>query len=134
MNNTINQLFSFDAGISNWEEVFKNNQAVLPVSKNSIKLDEDNNFLSSAISSATVKSFENEVEEIFLSLIKDMDRLRRYSFGTLLDETRLAIEMELMEVQDPQTQQALSDLIDLLKENVGLASLFQSYTNWLQKA
>ena len=134
MNNTINQLFSFDAGISNWEEVFKNNQAVLPLSKNSIKLDEDNNFLSSAISSATVKSFENEVEEIFLSLIKDMDRLRRYSFGTLLDETRLAIEMELMEVQDPQTQQALSDLIDLLKENVGLASLFQSYTNWLQKA
>jgi hypothetical protein len=133
MTNPINHMFSFDAGISNWEEVIEHHNMRPEDQNKSVKHKDDRQFLSSATTNTIVKTMDSELEDIFLSLINDMERLRRDSFDILLKKTRLSIEMKLKNIQDPNTQQALSDLINLLDESAGLVSLFHSYTNWLQK-
>jgi hypothetical protein len=134
MDNSINRLFSFDSGIYNFEEIIEENPTKLPISKSTSKIDGDDSYLALALSQCPVKSLDIEIEEEILSLIEDVENLKKKSFAALLSDTFRAIEKQLKSNRDTDVQAALSDLIDLLKKNAGLVSLFQSYTNWLQKA
>jgi hypothetical protein len=136
MDNSINSLFSFDNGIYNLQDIMKHNHSHSSISETSLVEDEDNCDLSLSILSEPIKSLDYEIEENALSLIEDIDidRLRTNTITTLLDETLPSMENQLENTKDENTKQALTDLIHLLKENGNLASLFQGYTNWLQKA
>jgi hypothetical protein len=136
MDNSINSLFSFDNGIYNLQDIMKHNPEHSSISETSLVEDENNCDLSLSILSDPIKSLDNEIEENALSLIEDIDidRLRTNTITTLLDETLPSMENQLENTKDENIKQALTNLIYLLNENGNLVSLFQGYTNWLQKA
>lgn len=134
MNNSINSLFSFDTGIYNFNDLIKDKSVELSLTQNALPLDEDNLFWSLSISPVPIKSLDYEIEEMAFASIEDMDGLRTNSFTTLLSETFLSIKEHLNNAKDEKTKQAMTDLLHLLKKNADLASLFQGYSNWLQKA
>ena len=86
------------------------------------------------MSTVSGESLEYQIEKIILSVIDDMENIDTNKFSVLLEKTLLAIKHEIENVQDSKIQQSLTDLVELLMENTNLASLFQSYSNWLQKA
>lgn len=134
MNDSINRLYAFDSGIYNLEEIFDDRYTNQPKLNNNISTNENSDFLSFAMSPVSGESLEYQIEKTILSVIDDMECIDSNQFSALLDKTLLAIKHEIENVQDPKIQQSLSNLVELLMENTNLASLFQSYSNWLQKA
>jgi hypothetical protein len=134
MNDSVNRLFSFDTGIYNWAEIIEDRQIAPSKSKIADKEDEDNAFLSMALSQASIQSLNNEIEDIIHSIIDDMDGLKTTLYATLTDNARIAIESSIKHIDDTNIRDSLSELTNLLSENLDLASLFQSYTSWIQKA
>ena len=94
----------------------------------------ENFFLTLAISQDTVQSLDHQIEEMILSMVKDIDSLETNQYTKMLNETRLKLEKMLENIKNVKIQQSFIDLVELLNENSSLVSLFQSYTNWLQKA
>jgi hypothetical protein len=134
MNDSVNRLFSFDSGIYNLAEIIEDEHIAPRKSKIAPKENEDNAIVSMALSQPTIQSLNNEIEEIIHSMIGDMDGLKTALYTTLTENTRLAIESKIQQTKDTKASDSLSELMDLLTDNLDLASLFQSYTSWLQKA
>ncbi|WP_419658357.1 uncharacterized protein Dvar_72430 [Desulfosarcina variabilis str. Montpellier] len=134
MNDSINRLFAFDSGIYNLEEIFNGITTNQIGINNNLITNENSDFIPSAMSTVSGESLEYQIEKIILSVIDDMENIDTNKFSVLLEKTLLAIKHEIENVQDSKIQQSLTDLVELLMENTNLASLFQSYSNWLQKA
>lgn len=134
MNDSVNRLFSFDSGIYNWAEIIEDRQIATHKSKIVINDDEDNAFLSMALSQASIHSLNNEIEDIIHSIVDDMDGLKTALYATLTENVRIAIESKIKNIENTTMKNSLSELANLLTENSDLASLFQSYTSWIQKA
>ena len=134
MNESINKLFSFDSGLYNWEEIAENKHISNSGSQRIIDINSDSSFLTTAISQDTVQSLDHQIEEMILSMLKDIGSLGTNQYTKMLYETRLKLEKILENIENVKVQQSFIDLVELLNENSSLVSLFQSYTNWLQKA
>ena len=134
MNESINKILSFDSGLYNWKEIAEDKHISNSGQQRALDVNNENFFLTLAISQDTVQSLDHQIEEMILSMVKDIDSLETNQYTKMLNETRLKLEKMLENIKNVKIQQSFIDLVELLNENSSLVSLFQSYTNWLQKA
>ncbi len=80
-----------------------------------------------------VDSIDHRIREAIKPTMSDADLLKPKIFSSLLIEATVALEKEIEEVTSPEVKSSLNSLKSILKENLDLCGLFQSYTNWLQK-
>jgi hypothetical protein len=134
MSENLTRLFSFDAGIYNWQEIVESKQAALPMLEKPLNGNHDYVISPQALSLTSIQSLDHQIREAIKPVISDIEILKPKPFKALSEETQLALAKKLEQAKKPETKESLSNLISLLKDNSDLVTLFQSYTNWLQKA